>query len=381
MRVGFVTPSARAVDGWGRYAIEVARASRDFGIEPVLVTAEPAVDPSLDALERHAVLPPLFGRRFATPRSLWSMRRVRRVLATCDVVHGVAEPYMPLLALACGRGQPYVQTAHGTWAVRPLTSPLRRAVAARALRRVDLLIAQSRYTSNAMAARVPLPPHRVLPGGVHVADFAAPSPVRLPAWASGGGPLVLTVAQIKKRKGIHVSLEAVAIVRRQHPALRMVVVGPFEPASPYVGALREQARRLGLDDAVQLVGEVPFAELVAWYQAADVFLLLPVHDNGAFEGLGLVYLEAAAAGLPAIGTDACGASEAVADGETGLLVPPGDAAAAAAALTRLLGDARVRAGMAAAARARAAAFSWTGLAESLAACYRGLQPRRRASRP
>jgi glycosyltransferase involved in cell wall biosynthesis len=138
----------------------------------------------------------------------------------------------------------------------------------------------------------------------------------------------------------------------------------------------EQADALGMRDAFHIVGEVTFAALVAWYQAADVFMLLPVHDRGTFEGLGLVYLEAAAAGLPAIGTFGCGAEEAIVDGTTGLVVPPNDARAAAAALCRLLEDGALRQRMAAAARTRASGMSWTRLAESLAMYYRDLSHRR-----
>jgi phosphatidylinositol alpha-1,6-mannosyltransferase len=372
VRVGLVTPRARAVDGWGRYATALARTVPDCGIEPVLVTADETVDPELAAIEHHAVLPPLFTRRFETPRSLFAVPRVRRVLSTCAVVHGIAEPYMPLLALACRSDQPYVQTAHGTWAVRPLASAVQRQLHGRSLQRVDLLVSQSQYTCDAMAAHVRLPRHVVLPGGVHAQDFAAPSTASLPEWASRS-PIVVTVGHVKPRKGIHVTLEAVALARRRHATLRLVVVGPCDRQSAYRDRLERQADALGMRDAFHLRGEVSFEELVGWYQAADVFMLLPVHDHGAFEGLGLVYLEAAAAGVPSIGTRECGAAEAIADGATGVLVPPDDPEAAAEALCRLLDDTALRANMAASARARAHVLSWTRLAESLTEHYRGLR--------
>jgi glycosyltransferase involved in cell wall biosynthesis len=125
-------------------------------------------------------------------------------------------------------------------------------------------------------------------------------------------------------------------------------------------------------DAFHLTGELPFADLVAWYRRADVFMLLPIDDAGSFEGLGLVYLEAGAAGLPAIGTTGSGAEEAIVDGATGLLVPEGDAEAAAAALELVLGDSDMRARMSLAAVQRADEQSWDRLAGELLAHYQAL---------
>ncbi len=373
MRVAFVLPRARAVDGWGRYGVELARAAPAVGIEPVLVTAERRVDPELAGFEHHGVLPPIFAGRFETVRNLTATPRVRRVLRTCAIVHGVAEPYLPLLALACGARQPFAQTAHGTWSVRPLRNRLQRPLFACALRRVDLLVAQSRYTLQAMAREVRLPPHEVLPGGVRV-DEGHPAPVLLPEW-SRGAPVILGVGQVKRRKGIHVALEAAALARRRHPDLQFVVVGPANEDSGYVRFLRREAGRLGMDSAFRLMGEVSAAELAAWYRRADVFLQLPVQDGEAFEGLGLVYLEAAAAAVPAVGTSGCGAAEAIREGETGLIVPQNDPPAAAGAVCRLLEDDALRAAMAVNAVARAKALSWAALAAGLARHYRALLER------
>jgi phosphatidylinositol alpha-1,6-mannosyltransferase len=377
MRVCFVAPRAQAFDGWGRYTTGLVRAMREQpGIEPVLATADATVDAELAGVERHAVLPDLFARRFETPRSLTTAPRLHRVTATCEIVHGIAEPYLPLLALARRRHQGLVLTAHGTWAVAPFeASGLRRAAHAFALRQVDLLVCQSRFTCDRMAALVQLPPHVVLAGGVRADDFQGPIESALPDWV-GGGPLVLSVGSVKPRKGVHVTLEAAAIARRLHPNLRLVVAGPCDRSSGYVAQLGRQAEHLGMRDAFHLLGAVPFRELVAWYRAADAFALLPVSDHKAFEGLGLVYLEAGAAGTPSIGTDGSGAAEAILDGRTGFVVRQNDPEAAAAALLRLLNDDALRARMGDAARERARTLSWTRLAAELADRYRDIHRRR-----
>jgi phosphatidylinositol alpha-1,6-mannosyltransferase len=333
----------------------------------VLVSADADLSPVLMGIEHHVILPPLFKRRFETPLSLLAAPALRRVLQTCDLVHCTVELYAPLVAAACPPGLPFVLTGHGTWAIRPLETFPQRWFFRRALRRVDRLVVQSRFTRDWMARITDLPPHAVLSGGVHPADFEQPSTVDLPVWAEHG-PVVLTVGGIKPRKGQDVSLEAVIQAREAIPDLHYVVIGRVD--NPALAAnLAQRIDSLGLTDAIHLLGAVTFPELVAWYQRADVFLLLPVTQGSSFEGLGLVYLEAGAAGTPSIGTRGCGAEEAILDGETGLLVDQRDPVSAAAALVRLLQDDDLRTRLGAAARQRAHDLSWAALVERLAALY------------
>jgi phosphatidylinositol alpha-1,6-mannosyltransferase len=107
---------------------------------------------------------------------------------------------------------------------------------------------------------------------------------------------------------------------------------------PYASALKRLAQRLGVDDAVVFTGPVPWAELPSYYDAANVFAM-PCRTRRAgldVEGLGIVYLEASATGLPVIGGDSGGAPEAILEGESGYVVSgvPG----VAARITELLTD-------------------------------------------
>jgi phosphatidylinositol alpha-1,6-mannosyltransferase len=368
MRVCYVASHAHGYDGWGRYTVEVVRGVRALGVEPVLVTAHPRLDPSLEGVERHVILPPLFRRRFEIPRSLLYAPRLARILRACDLVHCTVEPYAPLVALACPRRLPLVLNAHGTWAVRPLESRVQRLFFVPALRRVDRLLVLSRFTRDWMARLIALPPHEVLTGGVAPGDFERAVDVALPAWTSQE-PFVLSVGMIKPRKGQHIALEAVARVRVQFPALHYVVIGPDTEAPDYVQALHRRAGDLGMDAHFHRLGSVPFDELVAWYRQAAVFMMLSTSQGSSFEGLGLVYLEAGAAGTPSIGTLGCGAEEAIVDGETGRLVPQNDPAAAAGALLALLSDEALRQRMGQAARRHAHALSWENLARRVILVY------------
>lgn len=167
----------------------------------------------------------------------------------------------------------------------------------------------------------------VIPNGI------APGPaVARPAEAinlRGGRPVVLYAGRLRTRKAVAVLLEAFALLRREHPEATLVLAGDGEQRP----ALETRARELGLADAVRFVGAQPRSAMPGWYASADVFCLPSI-----YEGFPLAILEAMAAGLPVVATAVAGVPEAVADGVTGRIVAPEDAAALARALLELVAD-------------------------------------------
>ncbi len=380
MRVCYVTSTVQPTDGWGRYSRELLAVASAAGIEPVLVTVRHGGGDLPFAVERHDLLPPVLAGHCELPRSLAYTLALRRIASRCDLVHGLVEPWLPLVALATPRGMPLVQTAHGSWAVHPLRRTVVRRVFRRALARTDLLVCQSRVTRDAVLSLASPRSSEVLSGGVDPKLFAGRLGAPPPGWNSTG-PVVLSVGALKPRKGHHVALEAFARVAATHSDLRWVVVGRESPANPFATELKRHAEGLGIGGRVHWLSDLTDEELVACYRRATMFVLLPVTDRGSFEGLGLVYLEAAAAGLPAVGTLGSGAVDAVVDGETGLLVPQNDAAAAADAIDRLLRAPELGERLGRTARARAADLSWARLASGLAARYWELAGRLEGSAP
>lgn len=376
MRVCYVTSSLHPGDGWGRYARELVAAAAGVGIEPVVITCRHGGGDAAIAAERHDLLPPLLAGRCELARSLLHAPAVRGIASGCDVMHGLVEPWLPLVALATPRTMPLVQTAHGSWAVHPLRRRLVGRVFKRALARTDLLICQSRVTRDAVLAAATPRRYEVLPGGVDSRIFSADDGEPPPGWPADGR-VMLSVGAFKPRKGHHIALEALALLATAHPDLRWVVVGGGSLDGDYAAGLRRRAESLGIGHRIHWLSDLSDAQLVGCYRRSVVFVLLPIAHRGSFEGLGLVYLEAAAAGLPAVGTLASGAVDAIADGESGLLVPPDDSAAAAAAIGRLLDDANLAARLGKAARIRAGSRSWTRLASELAERYRELVATRR----
>jgi glycosyltransferase involved in cell wall biosynthesis len=369
LRVCYVSTQALSIDGWGRYTVEVALGARTRGVEPVLVTANPNVDPSLSDVEHHPILPPLFAARLTTPRTLLRAPRLRRILTSCDVVHCIVELYAPLVALARPHDVAYVLSVFGTWAIRPLENPATRAVFTPAFRAADAILSISGFTRDWMTRLVSLPRVEVLPGGVHPERFEGPVEAELPPWV-GREPVALSVGGVKPRKGQHIALEAIALAREHIPGLHYAMAGSLAAAPEYVERLRHRADELGITGSVHFLGQLPpYGALTAWYRHADVFILPSVNQGSSFEGLGFVFLEAAAAGTPSIGTLDCGAMEAIIDGETGLLVPQNDPVATADALVAILSDTDRRARMGQAAHLHARHLSWDNLSARAVELY------------
>jgi glycosyltransferase involved in cell wall biosynthesis len=155
------------------------------------------------------------------------------------------------------------------------------------------------------------------------------------------------------QKGLDTLLEAVAILVRGRPALELRMAGRGKDAERVMGMSRE----LGITPNVRMLGAVSEAERQALFRGALVQLM-----PSRFEGFGMVAAESMAAGVPLVATAAGSLPEVVGDG--GVLVPPGDAAALAAAAGRLLDDADERARISAAARLSAERFRWNTVAEA-----------------
>lgn len=171
--------------------------------------------------------------------------------------------------------------------------------------------------------------------------------------------VVIAVARLVPRKGLAELIDAFPAVLRAVPGAQLLVVGD----GPERPLLQARVERQGLVGAVTFLGRTPLDDVRRALAAAEVFALTPVDDPDDPEGFGIVYLEAAAAGIPAVASRAGGVPEAVLDSRTGLLVPARDPAATAAALVRVLTDDALRQRLGAAARDRAAKeFHWKGRA-------------------
>ncbi|WP_431878844.1 glycosyltransferase family 4 protein [Micromonospora marina] len=149
-------------------------------------------------------------------------------------------------------------------------------------------------------------------------------------------PVVVCVSRLVPRKGQDMLIRALPEIRRRVPDAALLVVG----GGPYRSTLEKLARQTGLERDVVFTGSVPSAELPAHYAAGDVYAMPCRTRNRGLdvEGLGIVYLEASATGLPVVAGDSGGAPDAVREGETGYVVSGRDVAQLADRVATLLAD-------------------------------------------
>ncbi|MGY1724108.1 glycosyltransferase family 4 protein [Blastococcus sp. SYSU DS0533] len=181
----------------------------------------------------------------------------------------------------------------------------------------------------------------------------------------GDAPVVACVSRLVARKGQDVLVAGWPQVLARHPAARLLLVG----GGPDEGKLRRAVAARGLEGSVVLTGPVDHAELPAHYAAGDVFAMPCRTRRGGLdvEGLGMVFLEAAACARPVVAGTSGGAPEAVRDGVTGHVVDPRSPDAVATALAGLLDDpARARAMGAAGRTWVEQRWSWTSIAATFA---------------
>ncbi|HWP34934.1 MAG TPA: glycosyltransferase [Thermodesulfobacteriota bacterium] len=252
---------------------------------------------------------------------------------------------------------------------RGLCGLLARAAIRRLYPRADRVVAVSRGVAEELEAlgvargRVVVIPNPVDPDELEIQSRTGP-PHR---WADGRVPLLVGVGRLEPQKGFHVLLEALRRLRTGRE-VRLVVFGEGQAR----GALESQARRLGLAGSVEWVGfhPNPFPTVAR----ADVFVL-----PSLWEGFPNALLEAMALGRAVVASDCrWGPRELLADGECGLLVPPAEPGALAAAIERLLASEPLRREYGERARRRAAAFALPGIAgrylEVLESCLEAAAP-------
>ncbi|MCL6540663.1 MAG: glycosyltransferase family 4 protein [Roseiflexus sp.] len=221
--------------------------------------------------------------------------------------------------------------------------------------RIDAAVSCSRFNARTVAARYGFEPTVVFNGiDTNLFRPTAPDPniVR-----TDGTPLLLWVGRLQPWKGVDIALRALQEIPRAH----LMIVGDGETRAD----LERLAQELGLAERVRFLGALPRERLPSIYAAADLLLA----TSFASETFGIGLVEAQACGLPVVASRFGGFPEVIDEGHTGLLVPPRDPTALAAAVRTLLNDPERRRAMAAAAPGWAAQFSWSAVVDRIEAVY------------
>ena len=303
---------------------------------------DPAACREFDDAQPHRVLRENTGMLLPTPQRTKRAVAIAREIGATSVWFGAAAP-LGLMAPALRKAgvERLVATTHGHesgWAKLPGARDLLRRIA----NEVDCVTYLNEYhrvriakalRPGAAARMVQLTP------GVDVQTFH-PHPAGAAELRASLGladrPVVVCVSRLVPRKGQDTLIRALPRIRRSVPDAALLIVS----GGPYGDDLKKLAEATGVADHVIFTGSVPWEQLPLYFAAGDVYAMPCRTRAGGLdvEGLGMVYLEASATGLPVIAGDSGGAPDAVIHGETGYVVPGGSVGAVASRLTQLLAD-------------------------------------------
>ncbi|MGD9997549.1 MAG: glycosyltransferase family 4 protein [Ilumatobacteraceae bacterium] len=281
----------------------------------------------------------------------------------------VLDPAVPLGIVGPSLHLPYDVVLHGAEVTVPGRLPGTKQALAHVLRNARHVVAAGGYpAAEAERAAGRALPVTVVPPGVdvqrfHPLDTAERADARRHFGLPPDAELVVGISRLVPRKGFDTAIRAVARLAATRPGLVLAIAG--------AGRDEARLRRLAaeLRAPVRFLGRVSNADLPRLYGCADVFTMLCRNRWGGLEqeGFGIVFVEAAACGIPQVAGDSGGAAEAVADGQTGIVVRrPDDVDEAAAAIGTILDDGELRARMGTAARRRAEhEFAYDVLAQRL----------------
>ncbi|GAD83255.1 glycosyltransferase family 4 protein [Nocardia asteroides NBRC 15531] len=272
----------------------------------------------------------------------------------CDTVwFGAAAPLAAMTPMLRRAGAERVlASTHGHevgWSMLPGARQVLRSIG----ENTDVVTYVSKYTRGRFASAFgPRAALEYLPPGVDPAEFrpdpAARAELRA-RYGLGDRPTVLCLSRLVARKGQDMLIVAMKEIRARVDGAVLVIAG----GGPYEARLRGLAEALDVTDSVVFTGRVPSGELAAHHTIADVFAM-PCRTRGAgldVEGLGIVYLEASATGVPVVAGSSGGAPETVREGETGLVVHGRSVEQISDAVVELLTDRDRAAAMGAAGRA------------------------------
>ena len=330
--------------GGEQFIYQLARGTAARGANVDVLSLSPQVRDETRRFDNHTVhrLRQTF-EIASTGVALRAFRKFSALAAEADIVHyHFPWPFADVVHLATRVTKPSVVTYHSDIVRQARLMPFYRPLMNRFLGSVDLIVATSPdYVATSETLRRYRDKVRVVPIGLDPATYPTPEPAVLAQWRNRiGDDFVLFVGALRYYKGLHILLDAV-----KDSAIPVVIVG----TGPLEAELRRRIAERGLEN-VRMTGALPDRDKIALLDLCRAFVF-PSHLRS--EAFGISLLEAAMFGKPMVTAEiGTGTSYVNRHGETGLIVPPDDAAALRVALQQLTDDRALAADMGARARQR-----------------------------
>lgn len=308
MKLVIIAPSVDSQSGWGRYSASIIGALKKMGIDPIVVKPEPL-----------GASPLVFVK---------NIFRVRRMSQKADVVHALdgwpfgVYGYFAVL----GTRKKLFISGIGTYSIAPSGNFFKGLLLRRAYLKAKSIFCISNYTKEAILKKVKRAKAKTVFLGLPVLPTLTSHEMdsyKKKYDLGGHYPIILTVGEVKYRKGQLDTLKAIKLLKNEYSGILYIMVGSHNKS--YVRTIREYARDNDLEDNIKFVEDAKDDKSLSFfYNACDIFALNSNNDGNHFEGFGLVLLEAAQFGKPVIGSRNCGIEDSVWDGYNGFLTNQGD---------------------------------------------------------
>lgn len=308
MKICYLVENINLKHGGGRYANDLISEIKKYGHDAIFLEVSSVLDAA----------------------------KARKYCKNCDVIHAIdGYPYGVIAALASiGLNKKLVITVQGTYAVAPLYSFGKSILVKWAYKKADKIIAISQYTKKEILKKVNIKNIEVINHGVYFDEFYK-KPIE------SEEKFILSIGALKYRKGYHISIPAFAMAKKEIPDLKYKIISGYKDEK-YFDKLKNLTAQYGVEKDIEFLSDLSDESRNDLYSKAKLFILTSVNENHYFEGFGLVFLEAAAAGLPVIGTLGNGIEDAVKNNFNGILIPQNDIKAASEALIKILKNEQLR---------------------------------------
>ncbi|MFA6536509.1 MAG: glycosyltransferase family 4 protein [Candidatus Paceibacterota bacterium] len=316
MKIGFLAHNLGHDNGAGVFANRIVEGVKKAGFEVVVLTSIA----SGKTYEKALISPNRF-------QLLRNFLKIRCELEDCDLIHALDLFPYGFVAFFCSLGlhKKMVLTLVGSGSIIPLYNFWQKWPAQLVIKKARHLTAISSFVAKEVLKKLPAKLDvSVITPGIDFAKFQNPKPELVAKFSGLYSPYLIGVGSLRWRKGYKYTISGFAKLAKQLPTLKYVIVGKKYSDKQY-NKIVDLIRELNLENRVVLLTDVDDLEVLkALYAGAEVFGLLSQNIGHDVEGFGMVFLEAAALGLPIVGSKDCGVEEASLSGQNGYLVDSTD---------------------------------------------------------
>ncbi|MDP2947298.1 MAG: glycosyltransferase family 4 protein, partial [Nanoarchaeota archaeon] len=287
MKICFLNKNLDIRGGVGRYGLDISESiSKRKGVEDVIVLTEQGGNHKLEKL----VL--LDSRHISGFINLFiNALKIRKYIKKYDIIHALdGYPYGVIAALAnIGINKKLVINGIGTYSILPLEQPIKKFLMKWAYQRADAVLCISQYTKRQLLKRVKLNNVVVINHGVDYSRYTQSTVSQLPV---AGKQILSVCGGLKYRKGLHISIPAMGLVKKKYPDIKYYIVGSQTDDASYFLELKFLVKENNLEKNVIFLENLQDNRLIELYYLSDIFVLTSINIGSDFEGFGLVYLEA-----------------------------------------------------------------------------------------